>query len=241
MLKRYSILLGLLLACIALGVYLFSERPSIHSTDSYTPTIIPETEIPPETVLFYGASGNEARVTFTGLDATIEFEPIGIATLKEVTSGSGGLYTDENETLTLWDRGDKVSLWRGDELLFEGYGEEPEAEVEEFVGIEWMWEILMLSDGSITSPRSPGTFTLTFDDGRVTGKTDCNGFSGVYTAEADRLSFSELVSTLLYCEGSQEDVFTNSIMKVHSYRIDAAGNLLLYLKDEGGSMLFKPL
>lgn len=63
---------------------------------------------------------------------------------------------------------------------------------------------------------------LTFDaDGRVSGSTGCNSFSGAYTARGDALSFSPLATTRRACTneilGRQETVFLQQLARVRGF------------------------
>jgi heat shock protein HslJ len=81
----------------------------------------------------------------------------------------------------------------------------------------WVWEQTVL--GEITSvyskkiiPKKIGEFTLTFmEDGTVSGQTDCNNFGGTYIIEDNRITFGNFMSTMMYCENSQEQEFISMI------------------------------
>lgn len=94
----------------------------------------------------------------------------------------------------------------------------------------WVWQKTLVDGINAVSPNKPGVFTLTFGaDGNLSGKTDCNGFFGSYTPGSDGfIKFGPLGSTMMYCEGSQESMFTGAIGKVNRYSLDASGNLTLF-------------
>ena len=82
-------------------------------------------------------------------------------------------------------------------------------------------------------------FTVTFGaDGRFTATTDCNRVGGTYTAAGSDLAFSEVFATRMYCDGSQESVFTALLDAVVSYRFTSRGQLILTL-DPAGSADFR--
>lgn len=99
----------------------------------------------------------------------------------------------------------------------------------------WVWTKTVNGDGTTVTPNKPGIFTLTFDkSGRVSGKTDCNGFGGDYQIGSDGIiSFGAFMSTLMFCEGSQESVYSQAVMNTTSYSINASGELVLHMKDKG--------
>ncbi len=204
--------------------------------------IIPDSEIAPETVSFYGASDEEVKATFHLDSVTVELPELGTVTLIQVESGSGSLYTNEDESITLWDKGDKITVWQGEEVVFEGYGEVPETDAStgnDLAANAWMWESMQTSDGVTMSPKQPGAFTLTFDADRVSGETDCNSFGGSYTAVDGTLTIGSLMSTKMYCEGSEEGVYTGALSDVDRFAFDDDGKLLLFFKNERGSMTFR--
>ena len=69
---------------------------------------------------------------------------------------------------------------------------------------------------------------LTFNqDGTVTGNSGCNGFGGSYTVEGDKITFKDIVSTLMACDGprmEQEDAVHKALTDTASYKIE--GNTL---------------
>jgi heat shock protein HslJ len=66
---------------------------------------------------------------------------------------------------------------------------------------------------SIITPTQANAFTLTFtSEGNVNGRTDCNSFGGTYSLdEYNRLRFGSMMSTLMYCENSQEQEFISML------------------------------
>ncbi len=104
----------------------------------------------------------------------------------------------------------------------------------------WVWQKTVMSDGSVVTPNKQGAFTLTFSpEGNISGKTDCNGFFGSYTLGSDGvIKFGPLGSTLMFCDGSQESVFTGAIAKADRYGKDSSGNLQLMLAGNAGVIYF---
>lgn len=88
--------------------------------------------------------------------------------------------------------------------------------------------------------RNPaGKFTLTFGtDGRFSAKTDCNGVGGSYTSSKTTISFGQMMSTLMFCEGSYESEFSQALSSAETYSFTNKGELILGLKG-GGVMTFK--
>lgn len=104
----------------------------------------------------------------------------------------------------------------------------------------WVWQKTVMIDGTTVTPNKSGMFTLTFGaDGNLSGKTDCNGFFGSYTFGSDGfIKFGPFGMTLMYCDGSQEAVFSSAIGNTDRYRIDGSGNLQLLLSGNAGTIYF---
>ncbi len=104
----------------------------------------------------------------------------------------------------------------------------------------WVWEKTLMNDDTVIAPNTVGDFVITFtNDGRVQGDTDCNNFGGSFTVDGTAISFGPLMSTLMYCEGSQETQFLKYFNEVDHVFFDAAGNLVLLIKYDSGSIMFK--
>lgn len=109
-------------------------------------------------------------------------------------------------------------------------GSSANGDVSKLTANAWVWVATNRAAGTDVTPKKPGAFTITFaSDGRMSGTTDCNSFGGTYTANGMNVSFGNLTSTLMYCDGSQESVFTGFLSTVKSYEIDASGTLVLKL------------
>ncbi len=104
----------------------------------------------------------------------------------------------------------------------------------------WIWEKTEYTDGRVVTPSTPDEFTLAFSrEGSVSVGTDCNSAGGSYTAENGSLTFSELFSTLMYCEGSVDSEFIASLDSVDGYAFTPEGMLHLLLKDDEGTVVLR--
>ncbi|MCR4330828.1 MAG: META domain-containing protein [Patescibacteria group bacterium] len=104
----------------------------------------------------------------------------------------------------------------------------------------WTWISTLYNDDRMVSPKMAKAFTLTFNDqGTFSATTDCNGVGGKYTVKGDKISFHEMVSTLMSCMDSQEGEFTKMLSEVQSYHFTSKGELILNLKFDSGSVVFK--
>ena len=105
---------------------------------------------------------------------------------------------------------------------------------------KWNWIDTIYSNGSTTVPRAQNKFTLTFTaPNRFSAATDCNGVGGEYATNGSKISFTKMMSTLMYCEGSQEADFSKALGEAESYRFTSKGELIFGLKFDSGSMIFR--
>ena len=116
---------------------------------------------------------------------------------------------------------------------------------------KWTWVSALYNDGREVRPKRADAFTLTFapaasGKGTFSATTDCNGMGGKYSASGTggptgtgSISFSEIVSTLMFCVDSQETEFSSMLQDVLSYHFTVKGELVLDLKFDGGSAVFR--
>jgi len=104
----------------------------------------------------------------------------------------------------------------------------------------WTWVSTRYNDGKVVKPRSDKNFILTFKtDKTFSATTDCNGMGGEYTLSGNKLSITNIVSTMMYCEGSQESDFAKILSETESYLFTSKGELVLNLKFDSGSVVFR--
>lgn len=114
-------------------------------------------------------------------------------------------------------------------------------EAKHVVGSTWVWYKTVAQNDVLVTPFNTGTFTLMFNsDGSLSGKTDCNGYFGSYTFATDGfVKFGPLGSTLMFCENSQENVFTSSLQNASRYALSESDRVLVItLADNKGTMYF---
>lgn len=100
--------------------------------------------------------------------------------------------------------------------------------VNDLVGPKWSWERTIISEDEIIFPRTHDAFIITFtEDGKLNGGTDCNNFSSQYKKDKNNIEFGLFLSTEMYCERSQEEVFKKSLAETEKYSFDNNGRLIL--------------
>ena len=91
------------------------------------------------------------------------------------------------------------------------------------------WKLTSYSRADVLTPAVTDTEAgLTFkDDGTVTGTSGFNGFGGSYTVEDDKITFSEITSTLMACDDprmAQEGAVHQVLTDTATFKIE--GNTL---------------
>jgi heat shock protein HslJ len=89
------------------------------------------------------------------------------------------------------------------------------------------WSLTTLPD--TTFSISQGRIYITFDNkGAASGNGGCNSFSGAYTANGTSLHFSNLTSTLMWCDyGNLETKFMNALQQTNNFAV-SNNSLSLY-------------
>ncbi len=105
---------------------------------------------------------------------------------------------------------------------------------------KWDWVKTIMNDGKVTTPNKSGIFSITFtNDGKVKVSTDCNGIGGEYSINGNKITFSRMISTMMYCNGSQEQTFSKDLNNVQSYLFTSRGELVLEMKMDSGTIIFR--
>lgn len=103
----------------------------------------------------------------------------------------------------------------------------------------WTWVATELSDNTVVTPVQVDAFSVTFaTDKTFSVTTDCNNAFGSYEVTNSTITLSEMGSTRMYCEDSEESVFIQFLSDASAYQFTESEELVLNLK-QGGSMLFR--
>ena len=102
------------------------------------------------------------------------------------------------------------------------------------------WKLVSYGDSTSLTPAAPGVDTsIVFDsDGKVTGNVGCNGFGGEYKVDGGTITFREVMSTLMFCEGpvgDQETVTLAVISESATFVLD--GSMLTITSADGNSVI----
>lgn len=107
------------------------------------------------------------------------------------------------------------------------------------LGTKWGW---VNSTGTKLETVQKGKekkFILTFDaDKHMSSKTDCNTLNATYTLAKNKITFGPMLSTMMFCEDSQEQAYSAQLNQISTYEIK--GNELIFtLLKNAGTMTFR--
>ncbi len=102
------------------------------------------------------------------------------------------------------------------------------------------WKLVSYGSPADLKPAAPDVDTsIVFGgDGKVNGNVGCNGFGGDYTVEGNTITFGQLVSTLMFCEGpvgDQETTTLNVFAESAIFVLD--GDTLTITSADGSSVI----
>ncbi|MCA9357499.1 META domain-containing protein [Candidatus Nomurabacteria bacterium] len=104
----------------------------------------------------------------------------------------------------------------------------------------WNWQKTTYNNDTELVPNKPEDFRVTFnDDGTFSAQTDCNSLGGSYEVQDNKISFGNIAATMMFCEGSKEQEFSAMLGEVQSYLFTSKGELVLELKMDSGSSVFR--
>ncbi|HEY0964789.1 MAG TPA: META domain-containing protein [Candidatus Paceibacterota bacterium] len=106
-------------------------------------------------------------------------------------------------------------------------------------GKDWRWVRTELNDGTTNAPEADEFGITLAADGTFTADTDCNSVGGRYSVQGSTISFTDIFSTKMYCEGSLETLFIQYLTDSTNYHFGPSGELILNLKLDSGSVIFK--
>lgn len=104
----------------------------------------------------------------------------------------------------------------------------------------WGWITTKYTNGKEMKPRDTKRFTLTFkSDGTFSAQTDCNSIGGKYVISGQSIVLSQMMSTEMYCEGSQESEYSKMLGDVEKYSFTSRGELVFKLKQNLGESIYR--
>jgi heat shock protein HslJ len=102
------------------------------------------------------------------------------------------------------------------------------------------WELVSYGSASSRIPAAPGVDTLIQfkSDGTLSGNVGCNGFGGEYQVTEAEIEFSQIMSTLMFCEGpvgEQETITFKVFTETASFILE--GNTLTITSADKNSVV----
>lgn len=90
------------------------------------------------------------------------------------------------------------------------------------------WRATSLGGASIPTPTP---VTLSFNEGRASGRSGCNYYSGSVEYGSGRIKFGDLISTKMACTGDGvmqfEQEYLKSLQTAQHFMVDPGGNLVI--------------
>lgn len=239
-----------LLIILSIGFYSYFNKDDIQSVD-----ITYDDSSPIDTTgeSYYSEDNQEAILEFFADNLNLIF--LGNAnvskyrnvTLDRVVTPNESFYQNSDYGLVVKVNGDDVKIYKDNELIFVSYktGEDllNESTMDFLTSATWQWIFTTERDSDFKIiPKNESAFRVNFTkEGNVSSTTDCNNFGGTFEIDDGDLKIGQLMSTLKFCEGSQESDFVNDFVNISHFTIEKDGGLSLLVKDSSRLMLFKPV
>lgn len=91
------------------------------------------------------------------------------------------------------------------------------------VKLEGTWELDYISGPRIAFnglyPDTKPTITFDTKKGTVSGNSSCNNYNSSFKTEGGKISFGEMMTTAMACEGSGERVFYKTLSQINTFDI----------------------
>jgi heat shock protein HslJ len=102
------------------------------------------------------------------------------------------------------------------------------------------WKLVSYGDAANPTPALSNVDTsIQFDSGKMSGNVGCNGFGGAYELGGDQITFSGVMSTMMYCEetSTQEQVVLAVFSDGAKLPTQLNGNTLTIASADGASVV----
>lgn len=90
--------------------------------------------------------------------------------------------------------------------------------------LDGTWELTYISGPRIAFeglyPGRKPTISFNSSEKRVNGHTSCNNYNAPFSIDANNISFGDIASTKMACEGAGEATFLNTLSKITSWKIE---------------------
>ena len=103
------------------------------------------------------------------------------------------------------------------------------------------WKLISYGDAAHPTPAIPNVDTsIKFDsNGQVNGNVGCNSFGGNYEVSGDKINFSSIMATLMYCEETslQEQAVLSVFFDNLKLQIQMNGDTLTITSADGSTVV----
>jgi heat shock protein HslJ len=102
------------------------------------------------------------------------------------------------------------------------------------------WKLVSYGNAANPTPALPNVDTsIKFENGRMSGNVGCNGFGGAYELQGDKITFSGIMSTLMYCENTsiQEQGVLAVLADNINLQVQSNGNNLMISSPDSSSVV----
>lgn len=247
---KEKIFIGFLvvIAVSAFGVFLYIYKSNDFKETYKDAAISDSAPIKTSSQSYYSENGEEAFVDYFADSATLTITNSDYRNivLDKISSKNEQVYQNLEKSLILEVLGDNINIYKDGKVIFTSTktGDDlvDESGIDLLTSATWKWILTINeSSGSEITPKNKDAFKLTFTkDGNVGGSTDCNGFGGTFEQSDWKIKIGPLMSTMMYCEGSQEKEFTNDFSNSDRFSVERDGSLAVTTKDGLKTMVFKP-
>jgi heat shock protein HslJ len=241
--KTFILLLGIVvLAAGAIWFFTHNKTADVSDVTAFATS---------SAVTFTSADGTEnLSASFAGEQVLVNGQGMERVVLRQVVAASGARYENADGSIVLWNKGNEVTLYQNGAQTFVGTDLSApvvESEVattatpQALTATTWIWSKTTTGTDVVTTPVQTEAFTLTFSpEGRVTGTTDCNNFSGNYILAGDQLAMESFGMTKMACPDSQEMDFIGAITGTTTVVFTTTGGLSLVQADGAVTVDFAP-
>lgn len=108
------------------------------------------------------------------------------------------------------------------------------------VDLSGEWQLVSYGDQANPTAALPGVDTsFKFENGQFSGNVGCNGFGGSYEFKSGKITFSQMMSTMMYCDATsnQEQGVLALLADNVALQVQANGNMLTITSADGSSVL----
>lgn len=126
------------------------------------------------------------------------------------------------------------------ELMLIAQDPAPAAPSDGLTGTDWQLQTIRQPDGTEQTPANPSDFILTFEDGQMGGKADCNNVSAGYEITEDgSIVLSPMITTLAMCAPeSLYDAYTLALGQITGFRLEEGKLILVFGEAGDGELVF---